>query len=147
MSEIEIRQMRKEDIEDVYAIEKESFTDCWARNDYVTFEKENGRLFFVALYQESIVAYCVVTRVVDECEILRIAVKKSCRRLGIAYRLLKEVIDLSQSSKVRFYYLEVRESNVNAKKLYEKLGFLESGRRKDYYRNPAEDAVLMSLVV
>ena len=67
------------------------------------------------------------------------------RRRGIGSQLLKELIAIARERKLQTIFLEVRESNVAARALYCKFGFEESGRRKNYYANPTEDAVLYTL--
>ena len=78
-------------------------------------------------------------------DLLSIAVSPEARGGGIGEKMLKEAIALLQEMEVESLQLEVRLSNLPARRLYEKLGFCEIGRRKDYYDNPKEDAVLMEL--
>ena len=68
------------------------------------------------------------------------------RRRGLGKRLLSEFLDLARARSAEAVFLEVRESNLAARRLYEKCAFLESGRRKDYYRNPKEDSVNYRLI-
>ncbi len=78
-----------------------------------------------------------------EWEIENIAVTGSARRRGLGTRLLGEFMDLVRSRGGREIFLEVRESNLAARRLYEKWAFLEKGRRKQYYSDPAEDALIL----
>ena len=143
--EIRIRPMEKKDAFKVYRIEKECFSDPWAESVFENFQNEKNQFFFVA-EEKDILGYGTVMTVLDECEILRVAVDKSARRKGIGYNLLKEMTEFAKARGAKLFYLEVRESNKAALGMYEKYGFLESGRRKGYYCSPKEDAILMSLI-
>jgi ribosomal-protein-alanine N-acetyltransferase len=89
------------------------------------------------------VAGFIVGRQIDhEWEIENIAVTGDARRRGLGTRLLGELLDLVRSRGGREIFLEVRESNHAARALYEKWAFVEAGRRKAYYQNPSEDAVI-----
>jgi [ribosomal protein S18]-alanine N-acetyltransferase len=74
-------------------------------------------------------------------------VAPSARRIGVGKRLLERLLDGARETHSTSVFLEVRESNVAARTLYEKLGFRETGRRKSYYASPLEDAVLYSLAL
>ena len=86
----------------------------------------------------------IVTRYFDgEWEIENIAVERAARRRGIATGLMRHFMEMARNRERSTISLEVRESNIAARKLYEKWGFVEAGRRKFYYSNPIEDAVLL----
>jgi ribosomal-protein-alanine N-acetyltransferase len=94
--------------------------------------------------QEAIVVGFIVGRQLeDEWEIENIAVTGAARRCGLGSRLVGELLDLVRSRGGKSVFLEVRESNRAARSLYEKWAFLEVGRRKMYYQNPAEDALVL----
>ena len=139
--------MNDEDIPFVYSIEKESFSDLWSEGTYRNYKTEIGQNYFIAEQDGGIAAYCVVMQVLDECEILKIAVDKSHRRKGIGEELLRAAMKEASQKGARLFYLEVREGNKSAINLYKKIGFTETGRRKSYYKKPTEDAVLMSCVI
>ena len=79
-----------------------------------------------------------------ESDITNITVSGECRRQGIATRLMEELFRRCPEKGVTVVHLEVRESNESARALYKKLGFVEDGRRKRYYTDPVEDAILMT---
>ena len=81
-------------------------------------------------------------RVLDDAELLQIGVDEACRRQGIGRKLMQEVLRLSEGKNL---FLEVREGNQAARRLYAGCGFSEIGRRKRYYADPQEDAILMEL--
>jgi ribosomal-protein-alanine N-acetyltransferase len=90
-------------------------------------------------------AYCVYRVVVDEMHILNVAVAPACRRRGIARWLLSFAIGQAARCGAVQALLEVRESNVEARALYAALGFVGLGTRRDYYSEPVENAVVLSL--
>ena len=142
-----IRLMKTEDIPKVYEIERECFSDSWSEIALSEYARGKGHSVFVGEDNGCIIAYGCVQQVLDECEILRIAVKTDFRKKGLGALLLSDMIKEACDMGARIFYLEVREHNTPAIGLYKKLMFTESGRRKDYYRNPTEDAILMSRAI
>ncbi|HFI0271560.1 TPA: ribosomal protein S18-alanine N-acetyltransferase [Streptococcus suis] len=94
--------------------------------------------YYLAYEGQELVGFLAVQTVLDEMEILQIAVKTDFQRLGIASQLMAAVMDWDGD-----IFLEVRESNRAAQALYTRQHFTKIGKRKDYYRNPVEDAVIM----
>jgi ribosomal-protein-alanine N-acetyltransferase len=92
---------------------------------------------------ETVLAYVFGRTVVDEAEILRLAVLPAARRQGVAFFLLRHLLGCLCRQEVRVCHLEVRADNHEAIRLYEKMGFVVTGRRCAYYAVPPEDAVLM----
>jgi ribosomal-protein-alanine N-acetyltransferase len=90
-----------------------------------------------------VVGFIVGRQLDDEWEIENIAVTGTARRHGLGSRLVGELLSLVRSHGGKSVLLEVRESNGAARSLYEKWGFLEVGRRKMYYQNPPEDALVL----
>ena len=140
------RLMTAEDIGAVMEIETDSFSDPWSVGQFEAILKGNNQTVLVAEKDGVLLGFGVVMTVLDECEILQIAVRKTGRREGTGFYLLEKMLDLGKTRGAGMFYLEVRASNEPARKLYEKTGFSETGLRKNYYSNPTEDAVLMSLV-
>jgi len=87
--------------------------------------------------------YIFGTLVTDQAEIRKIAVAPECRRQGVASRLLAEALVMLTAKKTSYCFLEVRESNQSAIGLYRKAGFTVSGKRKNYYDHPKENAIIM----
>ncbi len=106
-------------------------------------EPLQNRVALVAEEGPDVVGFFVGRQTGVGWEIVNIAVTGSARRRGLGTRLLGEFMDLVRSRGGREIFLEVRESNLAARALYEKWAFIESGRRKMYYENPAEDAVVL----
>ena len=96
-----------------------------------------------------IVGHGIVSHVVGEAELLNICIHPIHQGQGLAGRLMEYLIDHAASKDNHEMFLEVRESNAPARHLYEKLGFNEIGKRKNYYpgKNGREDAILMALVL
>ncbi|MBR4490656.1 ribosomal protein S18-alanine N-acetyltransferase [bacterium] len=99
---------------------------------------------FAALRDGCIAGFLILSTVLDEAEIIEIAVSEDLRKKGIASELMREIFDWCQKNGIIRIFLEVRESNLPARECYKKFGFSEDGQRKNYYRDPVEDAVLMS---
>jgi ribosomal-protein-alanine N-acetyltransferase len=89
--------------------------------------------------------FMVALRVAPEWELENIIVDPTARRLRLGTKLLEALLSAAGSTNSEAVFLEVRESNVSARSLYEKTGFEITGRRKAYYSNPSEDAVLYRL--
>ena len=86
---------------------------------------------------------CGVWLSFEEGEIMNVAVRKEYRRKGVAGRLMKELLSRAEKRGAARFILEVREGNLPAIRLYESLGFLHAGRRRNFYSDPAEDALIM----
>ncbi|MBO7127973.1 ribosomal protein S18-alanine N-acetyltransferase [bacterium] len=99
---------------------------------------------FAVLRKEKLAGFLILSAVLDEAEILEVAVSESQRRNGIGSELMDEVFVWCAENGISHIFLEVRESNFPARAYYKKYGFVENGLRKNYYRDPVENAVLMS---
>ncbi len=111
--------------------------------DAKTGSLPQSRTALVVEQDDNVVGFIVSQQLEDEWEIENIAVTGAARRRGLGSRLVNELLDLVRSRGGKTVFLEVRESNRAARSLYEKWGFLEVGRRKMYYQNPAEDALVL----
>lgn len=120
----------------------------WSAEQYQAFlEMEDSPRLVVAAEadvgtNQGVVGFLVARHLAPEWELENIVVAPGVRGRGIGIRLMQELFDRAKQSNSRAVFLEVRESNVAARQLYKKLGFEQSGRRKSYYSNPVEDAVL-----
>lgn len=99
---------------------------------------------FAVLREEKTAGFLILSTVLDEAEILEVAVSENLRRCGLGSELMEEVLDWCRKNGISHIFLEVRESNFPARGYYKKYDFAEDGVRKNYYHNPVEDAVLMS---
>jgi ribosomal-protein-alanine N-acetyltransferase len=99
----------------------------------------------VAAAGDHVAGYVIARHLLDEGQLLDMAVHPEQRRRGIADGLMEELVRIMRQQGCRVIYLEVRATNVPALRLYEKSGFAAIGTRKDYYKNPVEDALIMKL--
>ena len=106
--------------------------------------KQKSTVIITAKKDRELIGYLIASLVPEEGEILRIAVRKEFRRQGAAGHMILELENVCEETDVYKLMLEVRESNQDAISFYKEKGFTEDGLRKDYYTDPAEDAVLMS---
>ena len=137
--------MRLEDLPDVHAIEQASFTQPWPPHAYQS-ELESNRLahYLVARIGDTIAAYGGMWLMVDEAHITTFAVHPAWRRQRIGERLLLAFLDLAMARQAHEATLEVRLSNLPARRLYEKYGFRPVGLRPRYYSDDNEDALIMT---
>lgn len=124
-------------------LEKICFSEPWSAEG-ITEAYRSGSKFFVAENDRHIIGYAGIKPVIDEGYIINIAVFPAYRRQGAATALLNKIFDFAAENRLSFVSLEVRASNSEAVSLYEKLGFKTEGRRKDFYKNPREDALIMT---
>lgn len=131
------------DLDGIYEIEKTSFLTPWS---YDSLKHDvcdhDGSLYIAALKDNEVVGFCGTHIVFDECHINNVAVKKEFRRQGIGRGMIDLIISSTQHLS-KLYWLEVRESNTPAKKLYESFGFKSIAVRPKYYSDTKEDAIVM----
>jgi ribosomal-protein-alanine N-acetyltransferase len=133
------------DIDAIAALEAESFTNPWPR-EQIVWELTNSdvtRIFVVRDEGGVIVAFCLCWVIFDELHINTLAVSPDCRRRGVATLLMQHVLAAAGTEGARKATLEVRASNQAALALYERLGFRVTARRPGYYTNPQEDALIL----
>jgi ribosomal-protein-alanine N-acetyltransferase len=142
-----IRDMSPADLGEVQTLEETSFTTPWSRASF-KFEVANDETILkVAVINEHIIGYVCLRTILDITHVLNLVVTPEFRRKETGIILLRSAIEDLRRVKpdVRNLTLEVRESNYAAIGLYEKCGFLVTGRRTGYYQRPSEDAVIMDL--
>ena len=142
-NEITLKKMGIKDIDKVLDLEKRVFSIPWTRNMFVEEMNNTGAIYFVALADKRIVAYAGFHVILDEGHITNIAVDPVYRRQHIACRLMDEILNAGRAYGLSGLTLEVRAGNEPAISLYERYGFLKQGRRKAYYRDNREDAIIM----
>lgn len=136
-----VRPTKEEDLTALLAMERECFADPYGEDAVRQTLRSPVAKNFIALSGTRPTGYLFATEVCDEAEILRIAVRKGDRKRGIARALLASFFaTLSGTTRC---FLEVRKSNEEAIRLYAAAGFSLYGERKNYYRNPTEDALLL----
>jgi len=130
----------------VGAIERAVFSDPWSANDFAECVR-SAVPFLVAEEGGAVVGYAVAHCGADEGEILNLGVAPPHRRRGLGRALVERMLALLAARGAREVYLEVRESNAVARRLYQSLGFGEVARRARYYRRPVEDAVVLRAAI
>ena len=140
-----IRNMLETDLSAVHEMECCIFSKPWSMNDFRESIKEEQNLYLVVEEKDEITAYCGLWGVAGEGQINNVAVKKDLRGRGIAYAMLRDLIERGKEQGLTSFTLEVRMSNLPAITLYHKLGFEDAGIRKNFYEAPAEDALIMWL--
>ena len=141
---MKIVSMTKEHLEGVLVVENNSFTNPWSEESFLSELEKETSINLVALKDEKVVGYAVLSTVLDEADLLDIAVDENFRRQKIASALFEKIFETALKRKLSFITLEVRESSVPAIKLYQSRGFETVGIRKNYYHKPTENAVLMT---
>jgi ribosomal-protein-alanine N-acetyltransferase len=143
MNAISLRDMRPADVADVAAIERSSFTTPWSENSIYSEIYGRYSITRVAELDGVIAGYVMAKLILDEGHLLDLAVHPKYRMRGIGRMLMEDVTRGLSFNGCKAFFLEVRASNAAALKLYADLGFNVVGTRKNYYKNPVEDAFIM----
>ena len=138
-----IVKMTSEHIPQIALLETLCFHDPWSENSIASELNNPLSLWLVALDGERVVGYVGSQTVLGWTDMMNVAVHPDWRRKGIGEQLVVSLEEALRKQESTCLTLEVRVSNEPAKALYQKLGFQEVGRRKNYYRNPKEDALIM----
>jgi [ribosomal protein S18]-alanine N-acetyltransferase len=139
---LEIRRLTYADLPEIIAIERRAFPTPWSLAMFVLELSKPAGVCLAALRGGQMLGYLICSRYDTVWHIMNVAVDPDRRRMGIATELLTELFRRIDGHGVRFT-LEVRESNAGAIALYERYGFRAAGRRRRYYQDNGEDAVVM----
>jgi [ribosomal protein S18]-alanine N-acetyltransferase len=145
LKRITLHRATPADLPEVIALERDCYSDPWPASSFAALP-ENERVFFSIArddVRQHLAGYVVAWYVLDEGELANLAVAPDDRGRGIGQALLDAVLADAVSRKTLQLYLEVRESNTAARRLYAGRNFQEIGRRKQYYRSPREDALIL----
>ena len=140
---IHIVPMEHHHVMQVAALEKQCFSDPWSENSVASELNNPLSLWLVAVDDENLAGYVGSQTIMNETDMMNIAVDEGYRRQGIAQLLVEALVEQLKKVESRCLTLEVRISNAPAIALYEKLGFEQVGKRPNYYRNPKEDALIL----
>ena len=140
---VEIRLLELTDIDAIEAIEQRAYPTPWSRSMFASELAKPTSICLGAFEGRDLVGYIINSRYVDAWHVMNVAVDPQHQRRGIATALLERLFEETQGDERRGYTLEVRVSNEEAIRLYEKLGFEPRGIRRGYYTDNREDALIM----
>ncbi len=140
---ITITEMTAAHVTQVAQLEKICFADPWSEMSIESELRSVWSYWLVAVEDDRVVGYIGSQTSIDESDVMNVAVHPDCRRRGIAEKLMAALMEQLKTRGSHALMLEVRASNAAAIALYEKLGFQEVGCRKNYYRNPKENARIL----
>jgi [ribosomal protein S18]-alanine N-acetyltransferase len=142
MTDLDIRRLTYADLPQVIAIERRAFPTPWSLAMFVLELSKPSGICLAALIEERLVGYLVCSRYDTVWHLMNVAVDDRLRRQGIATTLLERLFEMGDRPSEQ-YTLEVRTSNEAAIRLYERFGFRTAGRRRAYYHDNREDALIM----
>jgi len=141
---MEIIEASAEYLDAIAELEIRAFAVPWSKKTFESAFAADTVSFFAAVEDGALLGYACLMAVPPEGELMNIAVDDAYRGRGIGSALMEAVLEKASALGTESVYLEVRESNAAARHLYEKYGFSVIGRRRNYYRKPVEDAILMA---
>lgn len=143
-AKVRIDLVRATDVPAIVAIERAAFSDPWSAQSFRDAIEHNAVYFACARSDDGEpLGYVVAWFAADEGEIANLAVAPDGWGQGVGRALLDAALDEAQRRRTAAMYLEVREANDRARRLYRSRGFAEIGRRRGYYRRPVEDAIVL----
>lgn len=143
---MELRPCRDADIDGIHAIERRTFPTPWRREQFAgLLGRPAGLCWVAAAPRGPVVGYAVGWVAADEAELANLAVSEESRGRGIGAELVRAFAAEAGVRGANRLYLEVRVSNVRARRFYERLGFAVVARRAGYYRRPLEDALALGV--
>lgn len=146
IAQLEIKPMQLSDLDEVMELERICFTQPWTRGMFEDdLRNSNLTYYIVARLYGNLVGYAGMWVVGGEVHITTVAVHPKFRRMGMGSKLIRSLLEEAVRREAQWAILEVRQSNIAAQKLYAKWGFKVIGRRKGYYSNPPEDALVLEL--
>lgn len=135
--------MNEHHVPQIALLERECFADPWSQQSIASELHNPLSLWLVAQEGQTLLGYVGSQTCLDETDMMNIAVSPASRRQGVARALIEALVSALRERGSKQLTLEVRASNSPARQLYESLGFLQVGLRKNYYRNPKEDALIL----
>lgn len=139
----ELLLAKRDDLSRIAEIERETFNEPWSESALELFVSDRG-FCTICVVDGRIASYCTVVTVLDEAQIINVATDKDHRAQGCARDVISFVLDECKRRSLNYISLEVRESNTPAIALYEGSGFSVAGKRRDFYKDPRENALVMT---
>jgi ribosomal-protein-alanine N-acetyltransferase len=140
---LHIRELELGDLSAIEAIEQRAYPTPWSRSMFASELAKPTSICLGAFEGMDLVGYVINSRYVDAWHVMNVAVDPDRQRRGVASALLERLFELTRDDERRGYTLEVRVSNEDAIRLYERLGFEARGIRRGYYTDNREDALIM----
>lgn len=138
-----IRRMQQEDLPQVMMLEQQIFSRPWSEQSMGSALQQPENIYLVDVMDDEILGYLGIWCMAEDGDLCNMAVAEHVRHRGIAASLLDEGMACCRKQGIQRILLEVRESNVPARTLYQRKGFIAIGVRKQYYAEPREDAIIM----
>ncbi len=142
-----IRRMKSEDLDQVMILEQQIFSRPWSEDSMRSALQQQETIYLVDEIEGRIRGYLGIWCMAEDGDLCNMAVAEQARREGVASGLMEEGMAYCRKQGVRRIVLEVRESNLPAKNLYQRKGFVPIGVRKQYYSDPQEDAIIMECML
>lgn len=140
---LQIDDMRKEDLEQVSTMEAACFSMPWSKKSFEENLNRSDAVYVVARDGDKVLGYCGAYVILNEADINQVAVEPLHRKKGVGRKMLAALLDKLGKAGADAVTLEVRKSNEAAIALYESMGFVMEGIRKNFYEKPVEDALIM----
>ena len=143
MNDFEVLDLTLKQIDDIVEIEKLSFKTPWTKEAFISELTRNKCAKYRAIVDnEKVVGYGGMWIMIDEAHITNIAIHPEFRGIGLGNLIMEDLLNVARNNGARSMTLEVRTGNITALNLYKKFGFLEVARRKGYYQDTGEDAII-----
>lgn len=140
---LQIDDMRKEDLEQVSTMEAACFSMPWSKKSFEENLNRSDAVYVVARDGDKVLGYCGAYVILNEADINQVAVEPLHRKKGVGGKMLAALLEKLRKAGTDAVTLEVRKSNEAAIALYESMGFVTEGIRKNFYEKPVEDALIM----
>lgn len=140
---LRIRPLEEGDLDWVLPIEQCTFSEPWSRDGFLNSLRSVDTIYLAAVWEGQGAGYCGLLRSFEEADITNVAVAEAFRNRGVGRQMLQALMEKGRRQGIRRFTLEVRTGNESAIHLYESLGFEAVGVRKNFYRFPTEDALIM----
>ena len=141
--------MTEADLREVVAIEADIYPFPWTRGNFLDSVRAGYSVWVLRDQSEALIAYAVMTLMIDEAHLLNLSVARNWQRVGVGWRTLEWMAEVARGYGARTMLLEVRPSNTSAVRMYERYGFEKIGVRRGYYpaHNSREDALVMRIAL
>jgi len=144
MGQVDFLPLEAEYLDDILEIEQVSFPTPWSKQAFLSELQQNSLAYYcVCMLNEKIIGYGGMWIIIDEAHITNVAVHPDYRRKKVGEALMLHLIAQALIKGALRMTLEVRPSNISAQKLYQRMGFEAAGRRRGYYTDTKEDAIIM----